>query len=113
LRLCHQYPSDITCRPAIQQCTNQAQLIVAVVALSNKAESNLTLAKPSNQSDISQGGDYELVRAIQERALNEAFECSESIRLALGNLESRRDYCICKFGGEHLSALTHHWIPLL
>lgn len=96
LRICDQYPSDIACRPAIQQCTNQAQLIVAVVALSFKAESNLLLAKPSNQFDISSGGDYELARAIQERALNEAYECSESYRLALRNLETRKDYCICK-----------------
>ncbi|KAI8341275.1 hypothetical protein BC941DRAFT_467326 [Chlamydoabsidia padenii] len=93
-KLCDQDPSNITSRPAIEQCTNQIQLLIVFIALTYRAESKIALTKPSNQPAISQGGDYELVRAIQERALNEAYECTESLILVVRNMESRKDYCI-------------------
>lgn len=67
-----------------------------MLAVSHKAEANLALTKPSNQSMISKGGNYQLIRAIQERALNEAYECIESLIIAVKMIDAKMDYCICK-----------------
>lgn len=97
LRLCDQDPGNISCRPLVENCRDPVKLLVYIIAVSQKAEGNLTLAKPSNQAAISQGGTYELVRAIQERALKEALDCTECMAAAIRSLEANKLYCICKF----------------
>ncbi|CAO3587429.1 unnamed protein product [Absidia cylindrospora] len=103
-RLCDQDPQDISCRSLVTKCRDPVKLFVYIVAVSQKAEANLTLAKPSNQSIISDGGTYELVRAIQERALKEAFDCTECMMVAIRNLEANKLYCI--FASDLLIALS-------
>ncbi|KAI8333587.1 hypothetical protein BC941DRAFT_433855 [Chlamydoabsidia padenii] len=93
-RVCDQDPGDISCRPYIELCTSQIKLIVFIIATAYKVEANLALAKPSNQSSIAQDGNYQLVRAIQERALNEAYDCIESLIIAMKRVDSIMDYCI-------------------
>ncbi|ORZ17029.1 hypothetical protein BCR42DRAFT_490964 [Absidia repens] len=103
-RLWDQDPLDISCRSLAAKCRDPVKLFVYIVALTQKVEANLTVAKPSNQSAISQGGTYELVRAIQERALNEAFECTESLMVAIRNLEANKLHCV--FSSDMLITLS-------
>ncbi|CAO3595651.1 unnamed protein product [Absidia cylindrospora] len=95
-RLCVEDPADVACRPLIEKCPNQMQLIVFLLAVIHKAEANIALTKPSNQYTVSEDTNYGLLRAIQERALNDAYECVESLTLALKRLESNKIFCICK-----------------
>lgn len=96
LRLCDEDPADVSCRSYIEKCPNQLQLVVFLLAVIHKADANIALTKPSNQSSISEDADLGLVRAIQERALNDAYECVESLVLAMKKLESNKVFCICK-----------------
>ncbi|ORZ22025.1 hypothetical protein BCR42DRAFT_405339 [Absidia repens] len=93
-RLCEQDPADVACRPLIEKCPNPMQLIVFLLAVIHKAEANIALTKPSNQYTVSEDTNYGLLRAIQERALNDAYECVESLTLALKRLESNKLFCI-------------------
>lgn len=95
-RLCDKDPVDVSCRPFVERCDNQIQLIVFIIAVSHKTEANLALTKPSNQSTISEDENFELVRAIQERALNEAYDCIESLIIAMKRVDAISDFCVCK-----------------
>ncbi|CAO3626053.1 unnamed protein product [Cunninghamella blakesleeana] len=93
-RICDEDPSDIKCRKYIDDCYDEYKLLLFSILLAHKAESYIALVRPSNQSTVSSDGSYALLRAIQDRALNSAFECCETMVMAVRKLQLVKDYCL-------------------
>lgn len=96
LRLCDKDPDDIKCRDYISECENEYKLLLFAIMIGHRAEAFIALVRPSNQSSVMNDGSYALLCAIQDKALTNAFECCETMVLAVKKLELLKEYCLCK-----------------